>query len=119
MVIGLLLTPLTWEEVPYFQIQAKAISDVSPAGLWINGQTAFCDVRVFNPLGRCHLHYSISDVNKKNENKKKREFNQVTLQVEYGSFKSLAFSCFGKMSREYSCFFLHAAERLANRRIET
>ena len=48
----------------------QARTDVSARGLWINGQTVFCDVRVFNPLARCHLHHSLPAVHKKNENKK-------------------------------------------------
>ena len=91
---------------------------MSARGLWINGQTAFCDVRVFNPLARCHLHHSLPAVHKKNENEKKREYNQRILQVEHGSFTPLVFSCFGGMSRECRRFFWHTAERLANRRKE-
>ena len=91
---------------------------MSARELWINGQTAFCDVRVFNPLARCHLHHSLPAVHKKNENEKKREHNQRILQVEHGSFTPFVFLCFGGMSREYSRFFSHTAERLANRRKE-
>ena len=76
VVIESLLTPLTGEELPkssYTSNQARA--DMSARELWINGQTAFCDVRLFNPLPRCHLHRSIPAVHKKNENEKKREYN--------------------------------------------
>ena len=78
-------------------------------GLCINRQTTFCDVRVFDPLARCHLHHSLPTVHEKNENEKKREYNHRILQLEHGSFTPLVFSCFGGMSRE--C-------RLANRRKE-
>ena len=112
-------TPLTGEELPKSSNTSnQARADVSARGLWINGQTAFCDVRVFNPLARCHLHHSLPAVHKKNENEKKREYNQRILQVEHGSFTPLVFSCFGGMSRECRCFFSHTAERLANRRKE-
>ena len=96
----------------------QARADMSARGLWINGQMAFCDVRVFNPLARCHLHHSIPAVHKKNENEKKWEYNQQILQVEHRLFTPLVFSCFGELSRECSCFFSHTAERLANRRKE-
>ena len=89
---------------------------MSAGGLWINRQTTFCDIRVFNPLARCHLHHSLPAVHKKNENKKKRECNQRILQVEHGSFTPLVFLCFGGMSRECSCFISHTAEHLPNRR---
>ena len=51
VVIELLLTPLTVEELPKsLTISNQARADVSARGLWNNGQTAFYDVRVFNPL---------------------------------------------------------------------
>ena len=78
------------------------------------GQTAFCDVKVFNPVARCHLHHRLLAVHKKDENEKKREHNQRILQVEHGSFTSLVFSCFGGIGRECGRFFSHTAERLVN-----
>ena len=119
VVIELLLTPLMGEELlKSSNMSNQTRADMSARGLLINGQTTFCDVRVFNPLVRCHLHHSIPAVHKKNENKKKPEYNQRILQVEYRSFTPFVFSCFGGMSRECSRFFSHTAERLANRRIE-
>ena len=71
-----LLTPLTGEELPKSSNTSnQARADVSAKGLWVDGQMAFCDVRVFNPLLRCHLHYSLPAVHKKNENETKRECN--------------------------------------------
>ena len=69
----------------------------------------------FDPLARCHLRHSLPAVHKKNKNEKKQEYKQQILQVKHGSFTPLVFSCFGGMSRECSRFFLHNAERLANR----
>ena len=72
VVIEPLLTPLMGEEVlKSSNMSNQARADMSARGLWINEQTAFCDVTVFNPLARCHLHHSIPAVHKKNENKKK------------------------------------------------
>ena len=68
VVIEPLLTPLMGKEFPKSSNTSKqAREDVSAGGLWINGQTAFCDVRVYNPLARCHLHHSLPAVHKKNE----------------------------------------------------
>ena len=119
VVIKPLLTPLTGEELPKSSNTSnQARADVSARALWINGQTAFFDLKVFNPLVICHLHHSLSAVHKKNESKKKREHNQRILQVEHGSFTPFKFSCFGEMSRGCSRFFSHTAERLTNRRKE-
>ena len=52
----------------------------------------------------------------KNENEKKRQYNQRILQVEHGSFTPLVFSCFGGMSRKCGRFFSHAADHLAEKR---
>ena len=75
VVIEPLLTPLTEEEFPKSSNTSnQARVDVSARGLWINRQTVFCEVRVFNPLARCHLHHSLPAVHKKNESKKKWEY---------------------------------------------
>ena len=63
VVIEPLLIPLTGEEVPKSSnTSSQARADVSARGLWINGQTTFCNVRVFNPLARCHLHHRLPAV---------------------------------------------------------
>ena len=50
-----LLTPLTGEELSKSSNTSnQARTDLSARGLWIYGPFAFCDVRVFNSLGRCH-----------------------------------------------------------------
>ena len=91
---------------------------MSAKKLWINGLTAFCDVKVFNPLARCNLNHGLPVVHEKNENEKKRKYNLRILQVEHGSFTPLAFLCFGGVSRGCSRFFSHNAECLANGRKE-
>ena len=80
VVIEPLLTALTEEELLKSSNTSKqARADMSARGLWINGQMAFCDVRVFNLLPKYHLHHSFPVVHKKNENEKKREYNQNPL----------------------------------------
>ena len=92
MAIEPLLTPLTGEELPKSSNTSnQARTDVSAKGLRIDGQKAFCDTKNFNPLARCHLHHSLPAVYKKNENEKKQEYNQQTLQVRHGSFTPLVF----------------------------
>ena len=77
VVIEPLLTPLTGEELPKSSNTSNQTrADVSARGLWIIEQTTFCNVRIFNPLPRCHLHRSLPAVHKKNENEKKRGYNQ-------------------------------------------
>ena len=112
------LTPLTGESLPHATAikSDQARADVSARVFWIKGQIAYCDVRVFNPIAKCHLNKSLPSVHKKNENEKKRQYNQRILQIEHGSFTPLVFSCFGGMSRECSRFFSQAADKLSEKR---
>ena len=113
-----MLTPLTGEQLQYATSKKadNARADVSAKDFWIKGQVAYCDVRVFNPIAKCHLNQSLSSVHRRNEAEKKRQYNQPILQVEHGSFTPLVFSCFGGMSRECSRFFSQAADHLASKR---
>ena len=70
----------------------QARADVSARGLCINGQTAFCDISVFNPVARCHLHHRLPTVHKEGKKGNKREYNHQLLQVEHGSFTNVAVS---------------------------
>ena len=111
------LTPLTGEKFKLSTITTdEARADVSARGFWVKGQTAYCDVRVFNPLAKCYLNQSLVSAHKRNENEKKRQYNQRILQVENGTFTPLVFTCFGGMSRECSRFFSQAAELMAEKR---
>ena len=68
VVIDPLLTPLTGEEFPKFpNTSYQARADISARGLWINGQTVSCDLRVFNPLADAIYTISLPAVYKKNE----------------------------------------------------
>ena len=74
VVIEPLLTRLTGVEFPKSSNTSnQARADVSARGLRINLQTVFCDIRVFNPLARCHLHHSLPSIYKKNDGEKKWE----------------------------------------------
>ena len=39
---------------------------------WIKGQVAYCDVRICNPIAKCHLNQKLSAVHK-NKKEKKRQ----------------------------------------------
>ena len=74
----------------------------------MRGQKVFCDVRVFNPLTKCHHTKTLAKVHELNEKEKK---------VKYaGSFTLLVFSCFGGMSRECGLFYKRLSEMLAEKR---
>ena len=81
LVIEPLLTPLTGEEFPKSSNTGnQARADVSARRLWIDGQTAFRDVRILNHWQ--DAVHSLPAVHKMIENGKKRTYNQQILQVE-------------------------------------
>ena len=112
------LQPLNGEILSYASAitSNEARSDVSARGFWIRGQTAFSDIRVFNPLANCYRNQTLEASHRRNENEKKRAYNERIIHVKHGSFTPLVFSYFGGMSRECATFYSHAAELLAEKR---
>ena len=98
------------------KVEKDARLDISARGFWMRGQKVFCDVRVFNPLTKCHRSKPLSKVHDQNEKEKKVKYAARITEVEHGSFTPLVFSCFGGMSRECSAFYKKLAEKLAEKR---
>ena len=73
--------------------------DVSTRGFWQRGQRAFFDVGVFNPFGKSHLNQKLDTAFSRNENDKKRHYNQRIIEVEHGSFSPLVFSVVERVER--------------------
>lgn len=118
VIVEPLLQPLTGE---IFKLRTaittnEARTDVAARSFWVKGQMAYADVRVFNPLAKCHKNLTLQVAHKKNENEKKRSYNERIIHVDHGSFTPLVFSCFGGMSRECSRFYSHAADLIAEKR---
>ena len=62
-------------------------------------QSAFFDVRVFNPHAPCYHNSSLAQWYRKNELEKKRAYEERVREVEHGSFSPLVFSAAGGMGR--------------------
>ena len=90
--------------------------DVAARGLWMRGQKAFCDVRVFNPLAKCHRSKPLAKIHEMHEKEKKVKYAARVTEIEYGTFTPLVFSCFGGMSRECSYFYKRLSEKIAEKR---
>ena len=82
----------------------------------MRGQKVFCDVRVFNPLVKCHCSKPLAKIHESHEKEKKVKYAARVLEIEHGSFTPLVFSCFGGMSRECSYFYKRLSEKLAEKR---
>ena len=88
--------------------------DVAARGFWVKGQMAFFDITVFNPTAKTYLVQNLNNAHKRNEQEKKRNYNQRILTVDQGSFTPLVFSCLGGMGREV--FYKRLAENIAVKR---
>jgi len=61
-------------------------------GFWnTSHEQAFLSVRVFNSLAKNHFNQSLSSCYRKNENEKKRAYEERVRNVEHGTFTPLVF----------------------------
>ena len=90
--------------------------DVSVCGFWKRGESAFFDVRVFNPFAKSHLNQKLETAFPSNENYKKRHYNQRIIEVEHGSFSPLVFSPYGGNGREDERFLTELAQKLYDKK---
>ena len=93
-----------------------ARADVSAQSFWITGQTAFLDVRVFNPNAKRYVSQELSKAYDVNEKEKKKKYNERIQQVEHGTFTPLVMSAFGGMGRECRKFYARLAAMIAEKR---
>ena len=96
-----MLQPLTGETLKYqtAKTENKARMDVSALGFWCHDQRAFFDIRVFDPVAPSHVHQSLDAAHSKQENEKRRQYEDRILQVEHTSFTPLVFTIAGGMSK--------------------
>ena len=69
-------------------------------------QSAFFDVRVFNPYAPCYRNSSLAQCYRKNELEKKRAYEERVHEVEHGSFSPLVFSAAGGMGSIASIVYI-------------
>ena len=110
------LEPKTGEQLHKSAISTEnARVDIAARSVWIKGQRAFFDVRVFNPLARTYRELPLPKIYERNEKEKKRNYNERVLQIEHGSFTPLVFSSLGGMGRECSTFYSKLAELISEK----
>ena len=74
----------------------NARADIRARGFWGgNHQCAFFDVKVFNPRSQSYRRSSLESCFRREENAKKRKYEQRITDVEHGSFTPLVFSTSG------------------------
>ena len=112
------LQPLTGETLTLisFNHQDEARADIAARDLWTNGQKAFFDVKVFNPLAKSNQRFSLAGCFSHHEKSEKRAYEQRIIEVEHGSFTPLVFSTTGGMERQSTIFYSRLASLLAKKR---
>ena len=92
VIVEPLLQPLTGEK---FKMKSAISSNdvrADVASFLVKGQAAYADVRVFNTLAKSNRNLTLQAAHKKNENEKKRNYNERIINVEdHGSFTPLVF----------------------------
>ena len=79
----------------------EAKLDISATGFWTPGQRVFLDVfRVFDLNTQRHRNLDLHKCYKRNEDEKKRAYNERVLEVENATFSPLVFATNGGMARE-------------------
>ena len=79
-------------------------------------QILFLDVRVFNLNASKYANQSFAQCYVKNENEKKRNYNERILTVDNGNFTPPVFSLYGGMGREYRKCYKRVSNMLAEKR---
>ena len=112
------LTPLSGESFDYATtiLTDEARVDIAARGVWVKGQMALFDVRVFNPIAKAYLTSDLSAAYRRNELEKKRAYGRRIRKVDQASFTPLIFSCLGGMGKESLVFYKRLAQSLADRR---
>ena len=115
-----LLQTLTGETFDSKSTNARdeARLEISARGFWTKCQIAFFNVKVLEPNTKRYEGKTLQQYYRTNEMGKKRKYNERILQVENGSFTSLAFSANGGMGKEANKCYSRIAENLTEKRDE-
>ena len=111
------LQPLSGEQLPRnSNTSEEARLDISVRGFWQREQSAFFDVRVFNPFAPSYRNQKLENTFAANEREKKRAYSQRVLQVEHGSFTPLVFAHNGGSGREAEKYISVLSTKIAEKR---
>ena len=96
-------------------IRGDARLDIRTRGFWREGQNAFFDVRITNAECDSQVNSTVQSVLRKNEQDKKREYNQRVMDIEHGTFTPLVFTTSGAMGFECSKYHKTLAEKMSRK----
>ena len=115
------LQPLQGEPLKYKSANGEvgARLDVAAQNFWgKDHQTAYFDVRIFNPFAQSYANSSMSKCYRKHELDKKREYEERVREIEHGSFSPLVFSTAGGMGPIATTVYKRIASLIADKRQE-
>ena len=73
--------------------------DVSALGFWCPDQRALFDIRVFDPVAPSNAHQSLESAPSKQDNEKRRQYEDRILHVDHASFTLLVFTIAGGINK--------------------
>ena len=79
-------------------------------------QRTYFDVRVFNPLSRSYQKSSIAQSYRKNEQEKRRQYNERNREIQHGSFSPLIFTTSGSMGPTATVVYKRIATMIAEKK---
>ena len=97
-------------------VSNEARVDIKSRGFWVRGQQAFFDVRVFGPNAKRYLHKALPQCYIQNEKEKKRQYNEIILEIDHDSFTPLVFSIHGGMEENAVCFIIDLLKKYLRKR---
>ena len=97
-------------------VEDGARLDIKAQGFWGNDrQCAFFDVRVFNPLAHTYRSLPLSTCYRRNEQEKRRAYDQRVREVDHGCFSPLVFSASGGMGPTAKVVYKKLAAMIATK----
>ena len=116
------LMPLSGERLRHKTANTEdgARLDIRAQGFWgERHQSAFFDVRVFNPFAPSNTNSTPESVYKRHENEKRRNYEERVREVEHGSFTPLVFSATGGMGKAATVMYQRLASLLSVKRAQS
>ena len=112
------LQPLGGERMDHRTANSEdnARLDIKADNFWNRDrQSAFFDMRVFNPLAPSYRNQTLTSCYRRNEQEKRRAYDQRVREIEHGSFTPLVFSASGGMGPAARVFYKKLASMSATK----
>ena len=97
-------------------IEEEARLDIKAQGFWGNDrQCAFFDIRVFNPHANTYRSLPMATCYRRNEQEKRRAYDERVREVEHGCFSPLVLSAFCSMGPTARVVYKKLAAMIASK----